>query len=564
MKPLLVPVPIHDGESLQGLAVRANMANHYESVGITLGVAVAGKSVQQLLHECTRGDFSAEKLAILTHNPVSSIEQAEIRLAPPVVGRETDHYLVIDRWRLCPECFDQAPFHRRLWALACVTACLVHGKTLIDSCGTCGTPLDLGSRLENLCPKCKAVYQAGKPASAAALELTEAAESGLAAHTAGNPAPLADLHTRFAIAIMLADPKYLAVRSRISPQLIDLERMAHWVERIGRFSTSDVALAEYAARVVAMLSQRWKHLPAAALVTLKRVTAVAGTALPEPMRSLVDGRYPSVAPDALNAPLLVSPSDWEVPSEVAAEILGVSRFVLLRLLNTGLITSRLKSEDKSKNGGLVLVTLDSLEVLMAKLDAIATEVPTEQRGPLTHLWNVKIDEVIPAILSGAMALYRGEGDGLGAFRVRYQETRYAEKRRTIPEGFVTVEQAAMQLLTYRAVVDRLMDVGKLSTERWHGGHVRLIRIESLNAFDREFVLVGTLARQHGLNSTNLAEKLQFFGINAVMGPVIDGGLVKAFRRKDVAGLDFEKVKALKHYETKAGRRKRGSGETGLR
>lgn len=557
MKPLLVPVQIHDGESLQGLVVRANMANHYDSVGITLGVAVAGKSAQQLLHECTRGDFSAEKLAILTHNPISVIEQAELRLAPPVVGRETDQYLVVDRWRLCPECFDQAPFHRRLWALACVTACSVHGKALIDSCGACGSALELGSRLENFCSKCKVVYQAGMPASAAALELTAAAERALAAHTYGNPAPLADLHTRFAIAIMLTDPKYLAVRSRISPQLMDLEQMAPLVDRIGRFAVSDQALGAYAGRVVGALTRRWKHLPGAAMVTLKRIADVAGAALPETMRPLLNnGAFFADSPDAAaDTPLLVSPAEWEVPSETAAEILGVSRFVLVRLIKTGLVSSRLRSEDKSILGGLVLVSIDSLETLMAKLDGIAKEAPPAEGGPLTRLWDQKIEEVVPAVLSGGMAIYRCDGDGLGAFRVRYQETQHALKRRTIPEGLVTVEQAAQRLMTYRAVVDRLMDIGKLSTVPWHGGHIRLIEIGSLEAFDREFVFVGTLAKQHGLNSTNLAEKLQAFGISAVMGPDIDGGLVKAFRRSDVDGVDFDKVKALKRYETKAGRRK---------
>lgn len=556
MRPLLVPVPLHDGESLQGLASRAQLANHYDSVGITLGVSIATKSAQQLLHECNRGDFSAEKLAMLTHNPVSAIEKAQLRLAPPVVGRETDQYLVPHRWRLCPECFGDTAFHRRLWSLTCVTACPVHGKELIDACGDCGAPLELGCRLGSDCPKCGVRLSAGKRASTSALELATAADSALAAHTAGNPAPLAALHTRFATAVMLTDPKYLAVRSRISPQLMDLQQIASLVDRFGHIAASDQALGAYAARVVGELARRWKHLPGAATVTVKRIADIAGADLPETMQPLLNSSGFGVSCDVADTLFLVSPSKWVVPSETAAAVLGVSRFVLLRLLKTGLVDNRLRSEEKSKNGGLVLVSLDSLQALMERLHHLATEAPTMTDGPLTRLWDHKVEEAIPAILSGSMAIYRGDGDAINAFRVRYQETQHGQQRRTIPEGLVTVEQAAKRLMTYRAVIDRLMDIGRLSTVRWHGGHVRLIEIESLEAFDREYVFVGTLAKQHGVNSTNLSEKLQAFGVYAVMGPDIDGGLVRAFRRPDLIEINFEAVKGLKWYETKAGRKKK--------
>lgn len=557
MRPLLVPVPIHQDESLQSLVVRANEANHYESVAVTIGSRAVGRSDKQLLCACSRGDVSADELATRTHNRLADIERAQLRLAAPVVGRETDQYLVINRWRQCPECFRQAPFHRRLWALAYVTACPVHGTELIDACSACGSALDLGGRLSDACQSCGTMLPTGKSASSSALALSRAAESGLAAHTAGSPKPLADLHNRLAMAIVLTEPKYLSVRSRISPHLMDLEQMAPLVDQIGCVALSDETLGDYAGRVVRELRARWPHLPGAALVTVRRIADMAGAAMPEPLRSLLDG-----APNAggsnedAETPFLVPPSEWEVPSEIAAEILGVSGFVLRRLLKTELVSYRLRSEDKSLFGGLRLFALDSLNTLMADLHAVAEEIDPWKEGKLPRLWDFKIDDIIPKALSGYIRVYRAEGEGLAAFRIRYQETQRARQRQALPAGFVTVQQAAERLLTYRAVVDRLMDIGKLNTMPWHGGTQRLIDIGSLEAFDRQFVLVGALAKQHGLNSTNLSEKLQSFGVEAVMGPDIDGGLVKVFWRKDVVGVDFRQVNRLKGYQTKTGRRRR--------
>ena len=75
------------------------------------------------------------------------------------------------------------------------------------------------------------------------------------------------------------------------------------------------------------------------------------------------------------------------------------------------------------------------------------------------------------------------------------------------------------------------------------------------AYYNEFVIVGTLAKLHQLNPTNLTEKLLAIGISPIAGPNIDESLVAVFRRDDVAEVDFTSLQKLSSYETKTGRKR---------
>ena len=73
---------------------------------------------------------------------------------------------------------------------------------------------------------------------------------------------------------------------------------------------------------------------------------------------------------------------------------------------------------------------------------------------------------------------------------------------------------------------------------------------SIESFDKEFILIGTLAKQHGLNSTNLAEKLATHNVR----PISSDALVSIYRRVDINGIDINAINDIEHYETKTGRK----------
>lgn len=84
----------------------------------------------------------------------------------------------------------------------------------------------------------------------------------------------------------------------------------------------------------------------------------------------------------------------------------------------------------------------------------------------------------------------------------------------------------------------------------------MVSLDEAGSFEQQFALVGTLAREWGVNSTNLAEKLKSLGITAIGGPGIDRVLTSLFKRADVSMLNSEMLKAIKSYPTRAGRKRK--------
>lgn len=83
--------------------------------------------------------------------------------------------------------------------------------------------------------------------------------------------------------------------------------------------------------------------------------------------------------------------------------------------------------------------------------------------------------------------------------------------------------------------------------------------EQARSFHRQYCFAGAIARNLNLNPTNFAEKVMSFGVKAVSGPGIDGGLTYLFRRDDIDSLDIDRLLSLQSYETKAGRKRQSEG-----
>lgn len=87
-----------------------------------------------------------------------------------------------------------------------------------------------------------------------------------------------------------------------------------------------------------------------------------------------------------------------------------------------------------------------------------------------------------------------------------------------------------------------------------------VSLVDANTFEQQFALVGTLAREWDVNSTNLAEKLRSLNIKAVGGPGIDRTLTSLFKRADVAGVNAEIVQLIKQYPTRTGRKRKADDQ----
>ncbi|MGQ5525341.1 TniQ family protein [Chitinimonas sp. PSY-7] len=84
----------------------------------------------------------------------------------------------------------------------------------------------------------------------------------------------------------------------------------------------------------------------------------------------------------------------------------------------------------------------------------------------------------------------------------------------------------------------------------------MVSLDDANTFEQQFAPVGTLAREWGVNATNLAEKLKSLGIKAIGGPGIDRVLTSLFKRADVAGVNAEMLSGIAQYPTRTGRKRK--------
>lgn len=118
-----------------------------------------------------------------------------------------------------------------------------------------------------------------------------------------------------------------------------------------------------------------------------------------------------------------------------------------------------------------------------------------------------------------------------------------------------------ELNLYKDAIYRLMASGLIS---YHKRKInirtpqRYVNKTELADFRKENILPREIAAKHGLNVTNLAERLMQAGVTPVSGPFIDNGLVYVFRRSHVNQIDLQALLAKDvAYPTRTGRPKKG-------
>lgn len=118
-----------------------------------------------------------------------------------------------------------------------------------------------------------------------------------------------------------------------------------------------------------------------------------------------------------------------------------------------------------------------------------------------------------------------------------------------------IAEIAVRLHVHQEVIRNLNRTGWLRMgKKKVGSYIKTLTTESdLEIFNKNYILVGTLAYKLGVNSTNLAEKLRHYGINPIGGPHIDGLKTTLFNKDDIAHITTKMITSLEYYHTFTGR-----------
>ena len=137
---------------------------------------------------------------------------------------------------------------------------------------------------------------------------------------------------------------------------------------------------------------------------------------------------------------------------------------------------------------------------------------------------------------------------------------FRPRKLDLPTEYTDFPTAGDELMINAEYVRSLCNHNWLKTEQLlvDGKFRKVILKQDLIDFDTQYVLVGTFAREFGVNSTNLAEKLRSIGIEPIAGRSIDGLLTTLYRRSDLENISKEMINGIKIYKTNTGRKPNGS------
>lgn len=532
-----LPVACHlqPGESLPGLFSRAVVTNSYGSPGALapwfgLPQRPLGLQREDMRHLAT-GDVDVQQLAQFTEHTPEEIESAAVKLDPPCPGGRYDGYVNMHRWRYCPTCVQAGKSHQRSWLLAFVTACPEHGCELVDACQNCGRPNAVNQVLMPYCGSCQ-TYSKARQADPREIECSATLNRLLLNHQ-----ELQVVLDRLMTVWYLSTSESLRPHFRFSPQLQTVVDMRKRVIRLWPAARTPSDLATAIDTQIQSLTRRWPHFPFAGSLLLNRAR-IAGAVLPPK----------SSGPQCIE--MLGDDDPWWVPIQTAANIASVSTHTMRPLVDKKLIRSKLFT-DIAEDGNrhkFRMVDLNHWHETVEQLYQQAT--PVEDATGLTNIMMVPLHEVLQGVRNGKMSVFRGESNLLSHLMVKFRETKMFSLRQSKPAGTLSTTEVGALLGTYHAAVANLVDTGILKTHCQSHHRRLLIDEKSANAFDQQYILVGALAKQLGLNSTNLAERLASMDIK----PAPFHALVTIYRRADVQGLDCATVSATEAYQSKTGRK----------
>lgn len=184
----------------------------------------------------------------------------------------------------------------------------------------------------------------------------------------------------------------------------------------------------------------------------------------------------------------------------------------------------------------------ALNVSVKKLRSLLTRDLVQREKHRKTRW-VYSSKSLCSLLDGhsSMAL-KSETQSIGAPHIQ-------------PGDLLTIEAVATFLGVYPAAVRNALACGFMGGFARKGGSGRaLIHQRSADEFNNNFIFIGQLANDLNLPRTTLSAKLLHLGVKPVSGPLIDGGLVTIYRRKDIDNDLQHKLRKLNTYKTNAGRK----------
>ncbi len=120
------------------------------------------------------------------------------------------------------------------------------------------------------------------------------------------------------------------------------------------------------------------------------------------------------------------------------------------------------------------------------------------------------------------------------------------------ESLLSIRKAAEFLEIYPDAVYRLIKANILKTKALTKRQAG-IEIKHLAEFRETYIFTHEIARKIMCNPTNLADRIISIGIFPIHGPAVDGGLIYAFRRKDITNEALQKINIAEAYQSRTGR-----------
>ncbi|MBU2847294.1 helix-turn-helix domain-containing protein [Acidithiobacillus ferriphilus] len=336
-------------------------------------------------------------------------------------------------------------------------------------------------------------------------------------------------------------------------------------QELDRFLASDAARVAPVERLPSNSGGRALVEPELAIrlldVTEQDFHSLARNRLPAPCE---DGRY--TLKDIFSLKDIL---DRLVTIQQAGQILGISSFNVRVLLQAGVIVAfRGPSIDGYRD---LLIDAKVLDQMLARFSARAALYKEDDRDGIPvseylkrykNAATKKFAEVLQAALDGVVAVVRFEQES-GVAGVAFDRASLFQFIRVdVPDrdALLTIDDIMRELDLYKDAVYRLMAVGLMSFQKRSINHripQRYVTKAELARFRKQYVLPREIAAKHGLNVTNLAERLMHAGAKPVSGPTVDKGLVYVFRRSQIEDIDMQRLLRDTVYPTRTGRPKKG-------
>ncbi|MDP3456642.1 TniQ family protein [Methyloversatilis sp.] len=553
-----LPLPI-EGESPLSVVLRMAEMNGYSSARKFVDLLIKRPSYSILFR---KGNFARKMSELYPEKIRNRLLAGFFEERPSVSSRKPVRVLNVNfpagavrsySQAVCPDCAKEG-YYRAENSVALFVFCAKHGRKLVGSCPTCEKSFGPGQRGIDQC-QCKApISNIESPRGFAFGErvLFEAMTRGdqqrvsqmLAYVTVLEIERETDLVKRSRLlgyAALLAVAPTRGVRAfarhqqRRYPELLPRVALARLISSVSPASDLAEQLARTVSREVkiTLVPREQMNAPTWPTQSAERTSPAQAptTADSENLLLLLDSR-------AASAALNVS----------THSLTALERAGLLKLIRrNSIIRHRYGSHEVS--GLMLRLAQGRAEGALGEGDQFRTRAYAEE---LVEIFAGRRQVVKFDIESGLPSLKTIASPAASAANGSTSGPR--------PTDLLSLEETAERLSTYADAIRRIEKAGHLTrhvSANAQGRQPLTFTSEEVQRFDRVYIFVGNLATQLSTGATSLSDRLAAVGVSPISGPRIDGALVNVFRRADLLDVDLQKVKALKNYPTRTGRKVAG-------